>query len=101
MQFLIAIVIGFVIHGFNETSKAVEGFVENALSTFGIGSDGLTIFISNFLIYTVGFGTIWSLLQMLLNLPDIAENLKKLALSIYDGFIIATAPRKKAYKRNK
>lgn len=45
MQFLIAIVIGFVIHGFNETSKAVEGFVENALSTFGIGSDGLTIFI--------------------------------------------------------
>lgn len=101
MQFVIAIIIAFVIHGFNETSKAVEDFVGNALSTIGIGGDNLTIFITNFLLYTVGFGTIWSLLQMLLNLPDIAENLKKLALSIYDGFIIATAPRQKAYKRNK
>lgn len=100
-QFFIAILITFVIHGFNEASDAVEDAVRQLLTNFGIGGDSLTIFISNFLIYTVGFGTIWSLLQMILNLPDVAENLKKLILSIFDGAIILTAPRKIAYKRNK
>lgn len=101
MQFVIAIIISFVIHGFNETSSAVENFIGGWLAAFGIGGDNLTIFLTNFLIYTIGFGTIWSLLQMILNLPDIAENLKKLCLSIYDGIVIATAPRKKSYKRIK
>lgn len=100
-QFFIAILISFVIHGFNEASGAVESVVGDWLDAFGIGGDNLTIFITNFLIYTVGFGTIWSLLQMILNLPDIAENLKKLCLSIFDGFVIVTAPRKIAYKRTR
>lgn len=101
LQFLIAILIAFVIHGFNEVSGAVESVVGDWLSGFGLNGDSLTIFVSNFLIYTVGFGTIWSLLQMILNLPDIAENLKKLCLSIFDGVVVIFTPRKIAYKRLK
>lgn len=101
LQFFIAIAIAFVIHGFNEASGAVESVVGDWLSGFGLEGDNLTIFVSNFLIYTVGFGTIWSLLQMILNLPDIAENLKKLCLSIFDGVVVIFTPRKIAYKRLK
>lgn len=101
LQFFIAIIIAFVIHGFNEVSGAVESAVGEWLSGLGFKGDNLTIFVSNFLIYTVGFGTIWSLLQMILNLPDIAENLKKLCLSIFDGVVVILAPRKIAYKRLK
>lgn len=99
-QFIFAILIAFAIHYFNELSDSVETRVGEWLSGIGFEGDKLTIFVSNFLIYTVAFGTIWSVLQMLLKLPDIAENLKKMCLSILDFFIILFRPRKIGYKRS-
>lgn len=100
-QFLFAILIAFVIHYFNEISGIIENFVGDWLSHFGFAGDKLTIFVSNFLIYTVAFGTLWSFLQMILKLPDIAENLKKLCLSVIDFVVIVSMPRKTVYKRLK